>query len=173
MSEPSSKNQTRHRNAFKAGVNKAAAAIIATMKREYPGGIFMGEVENLICSAVAPLLENQAAPAASEKHEAVVPGLSLNARTVLGSVLGMMKTTLQYRMVESVPSPEMQTALDELVSAGIVIRETGKDDQPVGAVRYSVKEGFDVSEFRAEAFNRLADGTAPIIRVFIKKGDDE
>lgn len=96
--------------------------------------------------------------------------LSLSARTVLGSVLGMSKSKLQYRMIENVPSPEMQSALDELVAAGIVVCETGKEDQPIGAVRYFVKEGFDLSEFRAEAFARLADGTAPTIRVFVKKG---
>lgn len=95
--------------------------------------------------------------------------LSLESRTVLGSILGMMRTKLQYHMVESVPSPEMQKALDELVGAGIVVRETGKDDQPRGAVRYFVKDGFDLTPYRKEAFDRLSDNSAPVLRIFVKK----
>jgi hypothetical protein len=75
-------------------------------------------------------------------------------------------------MLESVPSPEMQQALDELVSSGILLREKGLDDMPSHgrAVRYRVADGIDLTPFRREAAQSILDGTAPSIRVFIKRG---
>lgn len=58
--------------------------------------------------------------------------LSDPARFVLGAHFGPFKAMI-YEMVDCIPSPEMQAALDELVQAGHVIRDT-----PYGqAVRYT------------------------------------
>jgi len=90
--------------------------------------------------------------------------LSENARIVAGSTFGFSpEASLRYQMVQSVPSPEMQDALDELVAAGIVIR----DDEPHGPVKYTASRDFDFSELRKEAAKRMLDGTSPSIRVFV------
>jgi len=96
--------------------------------------------------------------------------LSDKARIVLGSVFGW-GAVFTYHMVESIPSPEMDAALEELVQAGKVTREIGLPDMTRDAVRYRVADGVDLSPFRKEAFDRLAIGEEPRIRVFIKKGE--
>jgi hypothetical protein len=58
--------------------------------------------------------------------------LSENARFVLGHWFGPCKAMI-YEMVDCVPSPEMQAALDELVQAGHIIR----DNPYAAAVRYT------------------------------------
>lgn len=94
--------------------------------------------------------------------------LSENAAIVAGSTFGFSPgASLRYGMVQSVPSPEMQEALDELVSAGIILR----DDEPHGAVKYTASKEFDFSEYRKAAAERMFDGSAPSIRVFIPKPD--
>ncbi len=94
--------------------------------------------------------------------------LSDQARIVLGSVFGW-GAVLTYHMVESVPSPEMDAALEELVQAGKITRETGLPDISRKAVRYRVADGVDLSTFRQEALDRFVSGEEPRIRVFIKK----
>lgn len=94
--------------------------------------------------------------------------LSPNARAVLGSMFGFGQV-LTYQMIESVPSPEMQEALDELVGAGMVLREQGLPDMTRKAVRYRAAGGFDLTEFKREAWDRIADGSAPSIRVFVPR----
>lgn len=92
--------------------------------------------------------------------------LSLNARTIAGSMFSFSPgASLRYAMRESIPSPEMQTALDELVAAGLVLR----DDEPGGAVRYTASREADFKEFRKEAALSVLDGTSPSIRVFVKR----
>lgn len=93
--------------------------------------------------------------------------LSENARIVAGSTFGFSPgASIRYQMVESVPSPEMQAALDELVAAGIVIR----DDETHGPVKYTASKDFDFTEYRKEAWQRMEAGTAPSIRMAIKRG---
>lgn len=94
--------------------------------------------------------------------------LSLPARTVLGSVFGW-GAVLTYQMIESVPSPEMQEALDELVAAGALIREQGLDDMTRTAIRYRVADGVDLAPYQKEAAISVFNGHAPSIRVFVKK----
>lgn len=96
--------------------------------------------------------------------------LSTEARTVLGSVFGW-GAVLTYHMIDSVPSPEMQAALDELFEAGIVVREVGSDDMPSHgkAVRYRLYPGFDVEPYRREAAQSIFDNKAPSIRVFMPR----
>jgi len=92
--------------------------------------------------------------------------LSENARIVGGSTFGFSPgASLRYQMVQSVPSPEMQAALDELVAAGIILRE----DEPHGAVRYSASREFDFSKLREFAVVRLMSDEPPQIRMFIPK----
>lgn len=92
--------------------------------------------------------------------------LSLNARTVAGSMFSFSPgASLRYAMRETVPSPEMQAALDELVAAGLVLR----DDEPGGAVRYTASRDADFMPFRKEAALAVFDGTSPSIRVFVKR----
>lgn len=92
--------------------------------------------------------------------------LSEVAQIVAGSSFGSSPgMTLRYQMVQSVPSYEMQEALDELVAAGIVIRE----DEPGGAVKYSASRDFDFTEARKLAFERTMAGDGPSIRIFIPK----
>lgn len=95
-------------------------------------------------------------------------GLSENARIVLGSSFGWGQV-LTYHMVESVPSPEMQEALDELVAAGLLKEERGLDDMSARAVCYRLSEGVDVAPFRKEAWERIENNDTPSIRVFIPK----
>jgi hypothetical protein len=95
--------------------------------------------------------------------------LSEIATIVAGSTFGFSPgASLRYQMVKSVPSPEMQAALDELVAAGIVIRE----DEASGAVKYTASREVDFTEYRKVAFDRMMDGTTYDIRVFIPKGGD-
>lgn len=94
--------------------------------------------------------------------------LSDAARNVLGTMFGWGQV-LTYHMNESTPSPEMQEALDELVAANMVTKEKGLPDMTRNAVRYRVADGVDVAPFRREAWDRIAEGSAPSIRVFIKK----
>lgn len=92
--------------------------------------------------------------------------LSENAKIVAGSTFGFSPgASLRYQMVESVPSPEMQSALDELVAAGIVLR----DDEPHGPIKYTASRDVDFTEYRTLAAARIFAGTAPSIRVFVKK----
>lgn len=94
--------------------------------------------------------------------------LSENARIVFGSSFSWGQV-LTYHMVESVPSPEMQQALDELVAAGMLVEERGLPDMTREAVRYRVAEGVDVAPFRRESAERIFRGDAPSIRIFIPK----
>lgn len=92
--------------------------------------------------------------------------LSENARIVAGSSFAFSPgASIRYQMKQSVPSAEMQAALDELVAAGIVIRE----DEPAGPVCYSASSDFDFSELRKYAFERTMSFDAPRIRIFIPK----
>lgn len=68
-------------------------------------------------------------------------------------------------MVQSVPSPEMQAALDELMAAGIVTRE----DEPHGAIVYQASRDVNFAEFRRVVAERMLAGTMPGIRVFVPK----
>jgi hypothetical protein len=99
--------------------------------------------------------------------------LSKEARCVLGSVFGF-GAVVTYHMQEYVPSPEIQVALDELVAAGMISREQGLDDMPAHgeAVRYRVAEGVDLMPYRQEQFELLTEGTAPSIRIFVKRDLD-
>lgn len=98
--------------------------------------------------------------------------LSTAARTVLGSVFGW-NAIVTYHNIESVPSPEMQEAIDELLAAGLIDRTTTDIDLPAHgkAVRYRVANGVDLDPYRREASQRFLDGTAPSIRVFVKRAD--
>lgn len=92
--------------------------------------------------------------------------LSENASLVGGSTFGFSPgASLRYQMVQSVPSPEMQEALDELVAAGIVLRE----DEPSGAVRYSASREFDFTELRKFAYERMMSDDPPQIRIYMLK----
>ncbi len=92
--------------------------------------------------------------------------LSENARIVAGSSFAFSPGAfIRYQMKQSVPSAEMQAALDELVAAGIVIRE----DEPAGPVCYTAAADFDFSELRKYAFERTMALDAPRIRIFIPK----
>jgi hypothetical protein len=103
-------------------------------------------------------------------EEILTPQLSLNARTVLGSVFGW-NTVLTYHMQDSVPSEEMQAALDELVAANMLLREQGLPDMPAHgkSVRYRVADGVNLAPLRKEAAEHVFDGTAPSIRVYIPR----
>lgn len=76
---------------------------------------------------------------------------------------------LTYHMIESEPSPEMQEGLDELVNAGLVLREQGLPDMTAKAVRYRAAPGVDVMPYRKMAWAQIEAGSAPSIRVFVKK----
>lgn len=92
--------------------------------------------------------------------------LSLNARIVAGSSFGFSPgASLRYAMVQSVPSPSMQAALDELVAAGIITR----DDERHGAVKYAASPDVDFAPYRAEVAERAFAGTLPLIRVFVPR----
>lgn len=92
--------------------------------------------------------------------------LSLNARIVAGASFGFSPgASLRYGMVESVPSPEMQAALDELVAAAIITR----DDEPHGAVKYVAASGIDFTPYRKEVADHVFAGTSPAIRLFVKR----
>jgi len=92
--------------------------------------------------------------------------LSEAARIVAGSSFSMSPgATIRYQMVQSVPSAEMQAALDELVAAGIVLR----DDEPHGPVSYKASPTYDFTEARRFAFDRTLKGDAPSIRIYIPK----
>lgn len=92
--------------------------------------------------------------------------LSEEARIVAGSTFSMSPgATIRYQMVQSVPSAEMQAALDELVAAGIVLR----DDEPHGAVTYKASPTYDFTEARRFAFDRTFKGDAPSIRIYVSK----
>lgn len=56
-----SKNQTRHKNAFKAGVRKAETAIRTSLMKAIEDGDYMtkGEVKRLISDATASLIEDR------------------------------------------------------------------------------------------------------------------
>jgi hypothetical protein len=96
--------------------------------------------------------------------------LSETATLVLGSTFGW-GAILTFHMQESVPSPEMQAALDELVQAGKMVREMGLDDMPAHgqAVRYRVAPDIDLDAYRRIAAKRFFDGDVPSIRVYIPK----
>jgi hypothetical protein len=94
--------------------------------------------------------------------------LSDNARIVLGSSFGWGQV-LTYHMIQSVPSPEMQEALDELVNAGLLRRDAGLPDMTKKAIRYKLAEGVDIALFRKLAAERFFSGDAPAIRVFVPK----
>ncbi|NTF17989.1 hypothetical protein G6L37_06200 [Agrobacterium rubi] len=92
--------------------------------------------------------------------------LSEAARIVAGCSFSMSPgASIRYQMIQSVPSAEMQAALDELVSAGIVLR----DDEPHGPVSYTASRTYDFSEARRYAFDRTLNGDVPTIRIFIPK----
>lgn len=92
--------------------------------------------------------------------------LSFNARMVAGSSFGFSPgASLRYAMVVSVPSTEMQAALDELVAAGVITR----NDEPHGAVRYVASPDVDFTLYRAEVAQHIFDGTSPSIRVFVPR----
>lgn len=94
--------------------------------------------------------------------------LSDNARSVLGSMFSFGQV-LTYHMIESIPSPEMQEALDELVAAGMVTKEEGLPDMTRKAVRYRAAEHVDLKPFQREVWDKIDKGAAPSIRVFIKR----
>ena len=60
--------------------------------------------------------------------------LSDPAKALLGCLWVNPKFTLRYAMVESIPSPQAESALSELVEAGMLERSTEKG----GAVVYSL-----------------------------------
>lgn len=92
--------------------------------------------------------------------------LSLNARIVAGSSFGFSPgASLRYAMVQNVPSPSMEAALDELVAAGIITR----DDEPHGAVKYAASPDVDFAPYRAEVAERALAGTLPLIRLFVPR----
>ena len=92
--------------------------------------------------------------------------LSVNARIVAGSSFSMSRNaTIRYSMELRVPSAEMQAALDELVAAGIVLRE----DEPGGAVSYTASPDYDFSALRVYAFERTFSDKAPSIRIYVPK----
>lgn len=92
--------------------------------------------------------------------------LAENARIVAGSSFAFSAgASIRYQMKQSVPSSEMQAALDELVAAGIVIRE----DEPHGPVCYSAAPDYDFSGLRKYAFERTMAHDAPRIQIFIPK----
>lgn len=94
--------------------------------------------------------------------------LSDNARLIAGSTFGFSPgASLRYQMVQSVPSPEMQDALDELVAAGIISRE----DDPHGSVRYTASRDFDFEEVRAYAAERMLSNDPPTIRIYMPKSE--
>ncbi len=94
--------------------------------------------------------------------------LSENARLIAGSTFGFSPgASLRYQMVQSVPSPEMQDALDELVAAGIIIRE----DEPHGPVRYVASRDFDFRDVRAYAVERMLSDNPPAIRIYIPRSE--
>lgn len=97
--------------------------------------------------------------------------LSHAASVVLGSTFGY-GNVLTYGMQESVPSPEFQAVLDELVNDGKLVRETNTDDMPAHgeAVRYRVAPNVDLSVFRKIAATAMTMGTMPDLRIFIPKG---
>ncbi|MNE09738.1 hypothetical protein D3C80_1024250 [compost metagenome] len=94
--------------------------------------------------------------------------LSVNALSILGSMFSFGQV-LTYHMIESIPSPEMQEALDKLVAAGMVEKEQGLPDMTRKAVRYRAANDVDLKPYQKEQWDKLADGTAPSIRVFIKR----
>lgn len=94
--------------------------------------------------------------------------LSAEARSVLGGMFGFGQV-LTFHMIESIPSPEMQAALDELVAAGMVIREEGLPDMTRKAVRYRAADGVDLMPFKREVWENIDKDTGPRIRVFIKR----
>lgn len=92
--------------------------------------------------------------------------LSPNARFVAGSTFGMIsKNTLRYSMVEREPSPEVWGALNELVAAGIVVRE----EEDSGAITFSSAPDFDFTELREEAAKLAFSGNAPSISVWTSR----
>jgi hypothetical protein len=94
--------------------------------------------------------------------------LSKEARQVLGGCFGFGQV-LTYHMIESIPSPEMQSALDELVLAGMLKREEGLPDMTQKAVRYRAAEGIDMMPFKREVWDNLDKEDCPKIRVYIPK----
>lgn len=96
--------------------------------------------------------------------------LTVNARSVLGSMFSFGQV-LTYHMIESIPSPEMQEALDELVAAGMVAKEEGLPDMTRKAVRYRAAAHVDLKPFQREVWDKIDKGSAPSIRVFIKRED--
>lgn len=95
--------------------------------------------------------------------------LSIEARTVLGSLFGLSgECSLRFQMIDNVPSPEMQVALDELVAAEAITVEK----QPRGAIKYEKVHGLDLTEYRKECFERVINGTAPSIRIFVKRNPE-
>lgn len=96
--------------------------------------------------------------------------LSHTASVLLGSMF-CYGNVLTYHMQESVPSPEMQAVLDELVGAGKLVRETGMDDMPAHgeSVRYRVAANVDQAYYRRICGQALDDNTMPNLRVFIPK----
>lgn len=93
--------------------------------------------------------------------------LSRNAKFVAGTTF-WLKTSLRYKMAESLPSPEMQNALDELVSAGVLDRE----DEHSGAVLYKASASVSFLAFKDFARSLVKSGNAPTIRLFVPKYED-
>lgn len=100
-----------------------------------------------------------------------MPEVNENLSDTAKSVMSMFafNQILTYHMIESEPSPEMQEGLDELVNAGLVLREQGLPDMTAKAVRYRAAPDIDVMPYRKLAWDRIEAGDAPIIRVFVKK----
>lgn len=97
--------------------------------------------------------------------------LSPDAAWIFATVFLTSRSALQYNMQNHVPSPEMQTVLDELVNAGKLVREMNMDDMPAHgeAVRYRVADGSDHSSYRSDYSLGWLKQPNPPIRLFIPK----
>jgi hypothetical protein len=100
----------------------------------------------------------------TNSESAYGPDLSVNAKLVAGSTFGFSPgASIRYQMVESIPSPEMQEALDELVCHAIVTRE----DEPGGAVKYTASSDIDFMPYRKFAWEQMQSDDGPSVRIFI------
>lgn len=94
--------------------------------------------------------------------------LSENAAYVMGSLFSYAGKVTYFRQ-SSLPSPEMQAALDELATKGYLIKTENADDMPRGAVRYSLPSGSDNSHFVRAARALEARGAQPRMRHTVDK----
>jgi hypothetical protein len=105
----------------------------------------------------------------------VAEGVNETLTDVAKNVMSMFafRQVLTYHMLEYEPSPEMQEGLDELVEAGLVVKEQGLPDMTREGVRYRAALDVDLMPYRKLAWGKINDGTAPVIRVFVKRVPDE